>query len=216
MRWPRVIPIFPLPDVVLFPGVPLPLHIFEPRYCEMVRDASNGAAIIGMTLLRGDWQQDYYGSPPIFAVGCAGRMVSVENLADGRFNIMLRGAREFTIVRKVSGKSYRQAQVTWRPAAANVRLDTERRNRINDLLERFLAGEPETPARRLLDDESLSDELLVNFFSYAVEVPGLEKQALLEATSLAQRARSLCTVLEFHLEARRLGAQGAGASERYH
>jgi Lon protease-like protein len=69
MRLPDIIPIFPLPNVVFFPRMPLPLHIFEPRYRAMVRDAVKGARLIGMTLLRGDWQQDYAGTPEIFGVG---------------------------------------------------------------------------------------------------------------------------------------------------
>jgi Lon protease-like protein len=68
---PPAIPIFPLPNVVLFPNVFLPLHIFEPRYKEMVADALAGDRIIGMALLRPGWEGDYEGRPPIYPVGCA-------------------------------------------------------------------------------------------------------------------------------------------------
>ena len=77
MDLPSTIPVFPLPSVVLFPGVPLPLHIFEPRYREMVRDAAASHEMIGMALLRGDWRRDYEGNPDIFEVGCAGKIVNV-------------------------------------------------------------------------------------------------------------------------------------------
>jgi hypothetical protein len=216
MDLPRRIPLFPLPNVVLFPGVPLPLHIFEPRYREMVRDVRAAAGIIGMTLLRGDWQRDYYGNPPTFLTGCAGRMVNVEPLPDGRFNILLHGLREFSIAREVTGRAYRQADIEWRPAALGPCLAQEHRQQLTSLLARFLANHPEAPIGKLLADPSLSDELLVNFFCYALELSPLEKQGLLEAASLADRARGLRDVLEFHLEEARLAGKTPTGSDRCH
>ena len=69
---PPTIPLFPLPNVVLFPNVLLPLHIFEPRYRDLVRDALAGDQVIGMVLLRPGYEGDYDGRPPIYSVGCAG------------------------------------------------------------------------------------------------------------------------------------------------
>ena len=94
---PPTIPIFPLPNVVLFPNVFLPLHIFEPRYRQMVDDALNGDRIIGMVLLRPGWEGDYEGRPPVYPIGCAGVITHAERLADGRFNIVLRGMEKFRI-----------------------------------------------------------------------------------------------------------------------
>src|SRR5512134_892781 len=94
---PPLLPLFPLPNVVLFPRMPLPLHVFEPRYRAMVRDAVRGPRLIGMVLLRGAWQQQYEGRPEIFATGTVGEMAHVEELSDGRSNIVLRGLREFHI-----------------------------------------------------------------------------------------------------------------------
>ena len=88
-----LLPLFPLPNVVLFPNVFLPLHIFEPRYRAMVADAIAGDRMIGMVLLRPGWEHDYEGRPPVFAVGCSGVITHVEQLADGRYNIVLRGSR---------------------------------------------------------------------------------------------------------------------------
>jgi Lon protease-like protein len=215
MELPRVIPIFPLPNVVLFPGVPLPLHIFEPRYREMVRDAQAGDGIIGMTLLRGDWRRDYYEQPSIFATGCAGRMVSVEPLPDGRFNILLHGLREFTIVREVGTDAYRRAEVAWRPMVLGASIGPERRRQVTGLIERFLAEESESTTRKLLHDPSLSDELLVNFFCYALELSPLEKQGLLETGTLGARAQNLREILEFRLAETRLATKGS-ANDRCH
>ncbi len=209
MDFPPIIPVFPLPNVVLFPGVPLPLHIFEPRYRDMVRDAAAGHEIIGMTLLRGDWQMSYEGNPEIFATGCAGKIVNVEALPDGRFNILLHGLREFTVHRHLFDKSYRQAEICWRKTGRTM-LDETVRAALTHLLGRFLDAQPATPAYRLLHDPSLSDDLLVNFFSYALEIAPLEKQGLLEADTLMGRATRLGEILEFHLEESRLTLKRSG------
>src|SRR5688572_10373064 len=108
---PPSIPIFPLPNVVLFPNVFLPLHIFEPRYRAMVSDALGDDRIIGMVLLQPGYESDYEGRPPVFAVGCAGLMTHAEPLGDGRFNIVLRGLERFRIDGEEEGKPYRIAQV---------------------------------------------------------------------------------------------------------
>ena len=78
-----------------FPNVFLPLHIFEPRYRQMVADALAGDRIIGMVLLQPGYEDDYDGAPPVYAIGCAGLITHVERLADGRYNIVLRGLERF-------------------------------------------------------------------------------------------------------------------------
>ena len=84
-------------DVVLFPNVFLPLHIFEPRYRQMIADALAGDRIIGMVLLRPGYEDDYEGPPPIYATGCSGLITHVERIEDGRYNLMLRGLEKFTM-----------------------------------------------------------------------------------------------------------------------
>src|SRR5580765_6957446 len=88
-----LLPIFPLPNVVLFPNVFLPLHIFEARYREMVSDAIAGDRMIGMVLLRPGWEHDY------------------ERLSDGRYNIILRGLERFRILEEDPSRIYRRAIV---------------------------------------------------------------------------------------------------------
>src|SRR5919198_1094637 len=104
-----LLPLFPLPNVVLFPNVFLPLHIFEPRYREMVEDSVRGDRIIGMVLLRPGWEKDYEGRPAVYPIGCAGVITHSERLADGRFNIVLRGMEKFRIIGEEGGRSYRVA-----------------------------------------------------------------------------------------------------------
>ena len=112
---PPTIPIFPLPNVVLFPNVFLPLHIFEPRYRALLADALAGDRIIGMTLLQAGHDEAYEGRPPIFDIGCAGLITHVERQNDGRFNLILRGLEKFRIDVEepaTDGVLYRIAHVT--------------------------------------------------------------------------------------------------------
>src|SRR3954467_2118477 len=106
-----LLPLFPLPNVVLFPNVFLPLHIFEPRYRDMVADALSSDRMIGMVLLRPGWDRDYDGRPPIYSVGCSGVLTHNERLADGRYNIVLRGMERFRIVEEDHALSSRRAVI---------------------------------------------------------------------------------------------------------
>lgn len=105
------IPVFPLPDVVLFPHTLLPLHVFEPRYRQMVRDCLAGDKRIAMALLRPGWENDYYGRPPIHPIAGAGEIIQHEALPDGRFNVLLRGTMRIGITAEPpSEKPYRVAR----------------------------------------------------------------------------------------------------------
>ena len=108
---PPTIPIFPLPNVVLFPHVFLPLHIFEPRYRAMVADALEGDRLIGMVLLRPGWEGRYDGRPPVYPIGCAGVITHHDRLPDGRYNIVLRGLQKFRITGEDEGRLYRVARI---------------------------------------------------------------------------------------------------------
>src|SRR5262245_12655685 len=211
MKLPDTIPLFPLPNVVFFPRLALPLHVFEPRYRAMVRDAARGSRLIGMALLRGGWQQDYHGRPPIFASGTVGEMIRIAELPDGRFDIVLRGVREYAIVEELVRQPYREAVVSWREPVAGV-LPAELRGRVAELVRRYL-----TRRGREIDPEGLvrggvDDETFVNFLAQHLDLAPLAKQAVLEAATLADRAGCLIDVLEFQLEELRL--HPAGVPER--
>src|SRR5438876_8561719 len=113
-----LLPLFPLPNVVLFPNVFLPLHIFEPRYREMIADALASDRLIGMVLLRPGWDRDYEGRPPVYPVGCSGVVTHAEHLRDGRYDIVLRGLDRFRIVEEDASRSYRRAIVETVPHLA--------------------------------------------------------------------------------------------------
>jgi Lon protease-like protein len=209
MELPSFIPIFPLPNVVLFPDVPLPLHIFEPRYREMVRDALAGPGLIGMVLLRGDWHEDYQGAPDVYRTGCVGRIVETTPLPDGKFNIVLAGIREFEIVSEQRERAYRQATVEWREAAASEPLPAGLRARLVQMIERYVCRSGDDVPRELLGDARLDDATLVNFFAFWLDFGSIEKQCLLEAAG-ADRARRLLEMLEFHLYASHAAPYEAG------
>ena len=208
---PATIPIFPLPNVVLFPNVFLPLHIFEPRYRQMVDDALNGDRIIGMVLLRPGWERDYEGRPPVYPIGCAGVVTHADRLSDGRFNIVLRGVERFRVIEEDSSRSYRRAiieplgerglrtedQVELRSCR------TKLESMLAPMAERSGIGatggsrvEPKMPA-------AMSDEDLVNALAQYLDLEPLEKQALLEQPCLRTRAESLVELLEMKIMAAR-------------
>ena len=110
---PHIIPLFPLPNFVLFPGVRVPLHIFEPRYREMVTDVAESHGIIGMMMLKGPWEHDYHGFLTSLRMGCAGHIEELVKLPDGRFNLILEGIGGIRVEQELRERSFRQAQVRW-------------------------------------------------------------------------------------------------------
>ncbi len=191
---PPTIPIFPLPNVVLFPNVFLPLHIFEPRYRQMVADALKGDRIIGMVLLRPGWQSNYEGRPAVYGVGCAGVITHAERLPDGRSNIVLRGMEKFRIAGEQDGLPYRVAQVETidepLAAASRTEMQSERRR-----LEALLVPQPDRQPDPKVPSW-MPDEDLVNTLAQYLEFEAVEKQALLERDGLLDRCRSLIELLE--------------------
>ena len=192
---PPTIPIFPLPNVVLFPQVFLPLHIFEPRYREMTADALRGDRIIGMVLLRPGWEKDYDGRPPVYPVGCAGVITHAEQLSDGRYNIVLRGMEKFRIVGEDHSRSYRVAEVqTLDESAADA--DRASVTAARRKLEALLVPQPSGRGIDPKMPSSMADEDFVNALAQYLELEPVEKQALLERSSLLARCHSLIELLE--------------------
>lgn len=212
MPLPTIVPLFPLPNVVLFPQVLLPLHIFEPRYREMVRDVAAGDEVVGMILLRADGEDFHDPGSDVYGVGCAGRMIRKIDLADGRSNILLQGVREFVVREPMFDRSYRRGAVEWcPPPPPGHRLDDRLREVLVDRIGRFV---PEERERRFLEDPTLSDETLVNLFCFALDLPVAEKQTLLEARTVDERARQLVETIEFHLLERDLVVPGEPGRSR--
>lgn len=204
---PAIIPIFPLPNVVLFPGVFLPLHVFEERYRAMTRDALAGDRIIGISLLQPGYEKDYEGRPPVYRIGCAGVISHAEELPDGRFNIVLHGLSKFAILEELPGGAYRRARVsmvseTLGPDGREA-LRLRRRAIEALLLQALRAVEVQIP-------RSLSDEDLIHALCQYLEFAPAERQALLETESATARADALTELLEMQVLMARHPAPGQG------
>jgi len=204
-----LLPLFPLPTVVLFPNVFLPLHIFEPRYREMVADSLAADRLIGMVLLRPGWERDYEGRPPVYSIGCSGVITHAERLDDGRYNIVLRGIDRFRILEEEGSRSYRRAAIERLPEGALTPADRSHilhcRARLESMLAHSIdqahtARETHAGAAAWRGDISLppsmSDDDLVNALAQYLDLDPLEKQALLEQPCLRTRAASLVELLE--------------------
>ena len=107
---PETIPIFPLEDVMLFPEMSVPLHIFEPRYKAMIADALKGNRVVGMVLLRPGYEKDYERSPSVFPIGCAGVINEVEQLPNGEYNIVLGALTKYRITREEASRPRSQKE----------------------------------------------------------------------------------------------------------
>jgi Lon protease-like protein len=196
---PQRIPLFPLPSTVLFPGVPLPLHIFEPRYREMMADALAGEGIIGMVLLKPGFEADYEGRPPIYEIGCAGYISKYEQLSDGRYNLILVGKTRFHVESESAERSYRTGEVTALQENSGSDATTAAlREQVQEHLKVLarLSGTPEELAAKP-PPGGISDYEFVNFLSHIITVSPLEKQALLEESGVTARYRKLNDILEF-------------------
>ena len=195
---PDTIPVFPLPGALLLPRTRLPLHIFEPRYLQMLEDVfKTPQRIIGMI-------QPYEGpeGERLHAIGCAGRVVGFQETDDGRYMITLAGISRFRILREVEGFSpYRRCDVTWtgfeRDLGGTESDPDFNRESFLDVLGRFFRD------RGLSTDwDALSeaeDELLINSLSMLVPFSPEDRQALLEAPSLSTRRETLVTLIEYAL-----------------
>lgn len=186
---PDTLPLFPLPGVALFPDLPLPLHIFEPRYQAMLRDALRGPGFIGIVQIRP--QQEGFPSP-IFSIGCAGRIEGVAEIAGGRSNIVLRGVSRFRIDEELpEGRSYRVARVS--PLIERV-LDEAA---LTDSLARILheIGQIDEGMSLLARTEEAPKMLVVNMLAQLLPLGDLERQLLIEAPSVDERARLLAEIL---------------------
>jgi Lon protease-like protein len=208
----HIIPLFPLPNLVLFPDTEVPLHIFEPRYRQMIADIADGERTIGMMLLKGNWESDYYAYPDIYAVGCAGTIERLVRMPDGRYNLVLKGLSEFRVIREIRERPYRQAEIQWcEVGPESLVMSDEAMLHLRELLTSYL-GEPAKEAwRAVVEERGLRGAKLVNFLCFHLDLSPLEKQTLLEA--LDQRAACLLDVLTFKLAERNMGPMGQGGNE---
>ncbi len=175
---PETIPLFPLPDVSLFPEVTRPFFIFEPRYREMLADALEGDRVIGMVALQPGYEEDYEGRPPVFSVGCAGVITRAARNEDGTWFVELAGTTRFRIVGEDASRPYRLALVEPLPEAR----DDDRLATIRLQIDEWLA-EP--------SPEAVTDEQVVNVVAGSVGETPEDRQALLEMDGPVARGEAV-------------------------
>lgn len=187
--------IFPLPGAILFPGLQLPLHIFEPRYRAMVADTLARDRLIGMIQPRANAVQGD-AEPPLFATGCIGKIADVEALADGCYNLILEGQSLFRVVRELDVTTpFRQVEAALLPAIDDAALAAVERAALMNEAKRYA-----TWLGYRVDWDGiaqLDDEVLVNAIAQIAPFDVAAKQALLEATCLGARAELEMQLMRF-------------------
>lgn len=192
---PPVIPIFPLPGAILLPRGQLPLNIFEPRYLRMVEDALGAGRVIGMVQPR---DAEAKGKPPLYDVGCAGRITMFTETNDGRFLITLTGISRFKVAaEREADTPYRQAEADYGPFTRDIDADRSAGDIDRDAL--FAAMRDYLQAENLKADweeaTAAPTEALVTSLAMGCPFAPNEKQALLEAATLADRAECLVALM---------------------
>jgi Lon protease-like protein len=197
-----IIAIFPLPNVVFFPKTNLPLHIFEPRYCEMVKETLDNGQLIGMFLLQPGWQEDYQGNPPVHAVGCAGQLVHVEYLPEGKYNILLKGLFRARALEMVQEFPYRKARVEVLPEVLSETsqiLDALKISLLHDF-QKLVPQDPELKELRPFSPQVEFPEL-VNSLAMSLPFDVESKLQLLQENNVYLRALTLQEILKKQLSA---------------
>ncbi len=199
--------LFPLPNLVLFPHVIQPLHIFEPRYVELLRDAIQSDKLIAISLLAPGWEDDYDGRPTIEPIACLGRVLTWQTQPDNRYNLLLLGLRRVRIVRELPPtRSFREAEAEVLedeyPGGSKRRAE----------LHRQLVAAFQKMLPRIQDSGELFQQLavdtvslgtLTDVISYALDLNIVDKQTLLAEPNVDVRAK----ILLEHLQ------QACGASD---
>ena|SRR5438270_6620598 len=188
--------LFPLPNLVVFPHVMQPLHIFEPRYRAMLEEALAEDGLIGMVLLAPGWERDYDGRPPLRAVGCLCRVATYHKTDEGSYNVLVLGLRRIVIEQELPpDKTFRVAEVRlceddYSDETADGRPELQRR-----LLEAFKRVLPQIPEAAEQLDELLGNQvplgMLTDIVAYTLDIDLEFKERLLAETSVDRRAELL-------------------------
>jgi uncharacterized protein len=191
--------LFPLPNLVLFPHVVQPLHIFEPRYRQLMADALRDDRLITLATLKPGWEEAYQANPPIYPVVCIGRILQEQTLPDGRSNLLLHGLRRASIIEEISiNKLYRTARVEIHedvPVASPL-VEQDLRRKLSEYLHAWFAQQTAALEQlRKLMESTLPLGALCDVFCFSLNMEVELKQALLEQLDVEQRARRLLEYL---------------------
>jgi uncharacterized protein len=197
-----LLPLFPLPNIVFFPHTRLPLHVFEPRYRQMVKDVLESDQRFGIVLLRSGWETDYFGAPAVHEVGTLGTIEQAVPLEDGRFNIVVRGDVRVRILEEVSRVPYRTARVIAAPELAREPKEAyAQREWLADVSRQYLRYLPDQTA--VPEIETVSLDALANALIMSLNLDNEEKQGLLELNDVIARAEAIGNELSGRIESLR-------------
>ena len=195
---PAILPLFPLPQVVLFPQTFLPVRIFEPRYQEMTVDILNSHQHLVLSLMRENPDPGSLGErAPIFDVGCLAEVVRAEPLTGGRWNLLLQGKESVRILEEPSGKPYRQGQIEVLPFNASQLWPGPHRRRLMEALQAYAVSEGVESQLKELLDLPLEDAGRLNTLAMALDFEPTERQFLLESRDLPTLADRMLQLLDF-------------------
>lgn len=189
------VPIFPLPNVVLFPETVLPLHIFEPRYKEMITDALAGDQMIGIVQLRPGWEANYYGTPPVYKILGVGSIIKSERWPNGRYDILLEGRYRAQLLREeLTEGGYRLAHVEilhdFVPEEQEEELESDRA-RLLKIFHKLLVAMPEE-TRHAFREEVWTNPpsgILADLMAHVFAENAYAKQSILSELDVARRLR---------------------------
>ena len=197
-----LLPIFPLPNLVFFPGTRMPLHIFEPRYRKMIADALERDKRFGIVLLRPGWEAEYFGAPAIHQFGTVGMIEQAVALDDGRYNILVRGDVRFRVVGEIANDPYRTARVVATPETHRTPDEAyAQREWLADLARQYLKYLPDQMAVPEIETATL--DALTNALIMSLNLENEEKQKLLEINDLIHRAEQVGSELQSRVESLR-------------
>ena len=188
--------VFPLGGALLFPGMHLPLHIFEPRYRALVSDAMARDQMIGMIQPKPPTTREEVERPQLFDIGCVGKIAQVEALDDGRYNLVLEGLSRFTLVRELDVTTpFRQIEAMLEAAQEEATLASIQRADLEREAKAFAAAQGYEVDWTSV--ERLDDATFVNGIAQIAPFDAAAKQALLEAPDIVERAELIVQLLKF-------------------
>jgi Lon protease-like protein len=214
---PASLPVFPLPTLVFFPGTVVPLHVFELRYRHMVRDTRTGHRLIALALLKPGWESDYHGCPDVHDIGCAGRLVEVTDLPDGRFNIKLAGVCRVRFDSFDVDYPYRVARIRPLPETIPPEGGTgvhEARMGLVGAYAMLVSTITGQPAAGLDGAFSAPFHALVNTLCTHIDLPPSVKHELLRLDDVLERCLAVTALIQREVErqGRRRSGQGPPGS----
>jgi Lon protease-like protein len=211
--------IFPLPNLVLFPHVMQPLHIFEPRYRALMEDALAGDRMIAMALLKPGWEPDYDGRPPLYPMACLGQVASFNRLADDTYNLLLLGVKRVRLVGELDpARSYREGkgllcEDVYPQGSDSQDSSVQGRMLQQALRDAFLRSLPKLPeAYEQIEQFMASDValgVLTDLISFMLDIDIAHKEALLSEVNVFRRAEILLKYLAARVTSR-IGGSPSG------